>query len=363
MEWKFKSAASVTQFDGLGVLHALGTDFGQREYENPVTSGAVEVRFSQDGGNLYSDSQGRQGIAHKRAAEVVVAHTHEGDGVTQWSRGASDAWFIIDLKELLLVPTHYCYRGDFSGAQSQPRTWELQGSTDGLNWVTLRRHVKDQSVTRGTCGSWHVDGEKKGAYSMFRILNQGSPNRLCCSGFELYGKAVKEAPQATAASSPAASAPAASAPAACESIASRLSALRLDRSRARAAASPRGFSGGEPPAKAPAADAAATVKNGLVASRLKLVETAILLDDEALRREDEARASALRQQAVAADEASDGVDDDDDAAAEEANDDGAPCALEVRVGEDPRLCFRRVPGHRRGARGLSTPTRALGTST
>ena len=314
MEWKFKSAASVAQFDGCGVLYGLGTSFGTKEYVNPVTSGAVEVRFSEDGGNLYTDSQGRQG-PHKQAAEIVAAHTHVGDGATQWSRGASEAWFIVDLKGMLLVPSHYCYRGDFSGAQSQPRTWELQGSKDGLNWVTLRRHVKDQSVTRGSCGSWHVEG-KKGAFSQFRVLNKGSPNRLCCSGFELYGTAVEEAPQAAArpvqdiarpighaiaaaaavagngplkapqpaesarAASLAAPAPAASAPAASESIASRLSALRLDRSRARAAASPRGFSGGEAAAEAPAADAAATVTSGLVASRLRVAETAILRDDE-----------------------------------------------------------------------------------
>ena len=102
-----------------------------------------------------------------------------------WGRGRQGA--LTAPPGRLLAPTHYCLRGDLGSAE-QLRTWELQGSVDGRHWMTLSAHVDDSSVTRTMCGSWPLPIEaQRGAYAQFRILNQGPPHRLCCSGFELYG--------------------------------------------------------------------------------------------------------------------------------------------------------------------------------
>ena len=136
-------------FDKRGMLYALGTAFGTEEYANPVARGLVEVQFSKDSSNCHSKAMGYQvsGV-QQQSAEAVVTHGGSTEQLTQFSRGAEGAWLVISLKGQLMVPSHYCYRGDSSGGESHPRTWELQGSADGVTWQMLRRHVNDSSVTR-----------------------------------------------------------------------------------------------------------------------------------------------------------------------------------------------------------------------
>ena len=229
MEWRFKSANDLTRFDKCGVLYALGTSFGKLPYANPVDIGAVEVRFSHDAGNFHSKTAGFQINEMKQSAAIVVTHEHPGGGDAQWSRGAPDAWIVIDLKGRLLKLTHYCYRGDCSGSNSFPRTWEMQGSCDGTNWTTLRRHEDDSSVSRTQVGSWPIEGSP-GAFSQFRVLNRGTPLRLCCSGIELYG-AVAEAPRQAGAAEEVVDRPLSAR--SVESLGKSLSARRLHRAKSR----------------------------------------------------------------------------------------------------------------------------------
>ena len=172
-------------FDTRGVLYWLGTAGGTRPYVNPLRSGDVSMRFSPDGANYYSRATGHRQGDFKQASEVIVGHDHPGSHATMWSRGAPGAWFVIDLKGFSLRPTHYVYRGDAGGGNNHPRTWELQGSNDGERWTTLRRHERDETVTMSRAGSWALSTSE--FFSTFRVLNQGAPNHLCCSGIEFYG--------------------------------------------------------------------------------------------------------------------------------------------------------------------------------
>ena len=102
-----------------------------------------------------------------------------------WSRGEPNAHFQIDLKSVTLRPTHFAYRGDYGGGGNHPRSFELQGSNDGVSWTTLSKHSGEAWDEQHVAKDWPISTD--GYYRIFRVQNLGEPNHLCCSGIELYG--------------------------------------------------------------------------------------------------------------------------------------------------------------------------------
>jgi hypothetical protein len=167
-----------------GILHFFGTKGGTAAYENPQKTGAVTVRASSTSYSTtwsYNDHR-------------VVQH--QPDGQNNFAENKPNSWVMVVLKAKAVV-THYCLRHGlavvgpaFPGAL---RSWELQGSTDGADWRTLRSHANDQSLPDAaySTAGWAVDGGQ-GPFSHFRILQTGktsnSQNYLVCAGIELYGK-------------------------------------------------------------------------------------------------------------------------------------------------------------------------------
>ena len=241
MEWEFTRVTAGDGSDTGGVLSALGTSLGKRPYQNPVASGAVELRCSPQ--CVRCDcTRGKQ--CKVAAEQPAAAAAAEKEGV----------WFVLDLRGRLLAPTHYCYRGDLAD-DINPRSWTLQASADGSSWTTLRRHVDeifalDPSVTDDSCGAWPIEGGEHGAgFSQFRIVHAGAPERLCCAGFELFGSVagVVRAPPPQPGSPE-------SQPATSRSSASRVAAARLHRASRRSESFAR-----QPAAAARAAEAPAAI--------------------------------------------------------------------------------------------------------
>ena len=102
-----------------------------------------------------------------------------------WSRGEPNAHFQIDLKSVTLRPTDFAYRGDYGGGGNHPRSFELQGSNDGVSWTTLSKHSGEAWAGQHVAKDWPICTD--GYYRIFRVQNLGEPNHLCCSGIELYG--------------------------------------------------------------------------------------------------------------------------------------------------------------------------------
>jgi len=176
---------SDSAFDRGGVLYAIGTDWGRAAYSNPADSGKVAVGWSKDAANYYSTAGGHKRGDASQAASVICSHTHPGAAATQWSLGEPRAYFQIDLRSVLLKPNHFAYRGDYGGGGNHPRTFELQGSSDGVKWTTLSQQGNvSWSGKQGK--AWPIKGAA-GHFRIFRIQNLGTPNNLCCSGIELYG--------------------------------------------------------------------------------------------------------------------------------------------------------------------------------
>merc|ERR1719506_2229630 len=179
-------SVSKDAFDQAGVLYAIGTDFGRQAYENPADSGKVAMFWSNDAANFYSTQGGHKVGDKRQASSVICANRHPGFNATMWSKGEPGAWFAVDLKSVSVMPTHFAYRNDYGGGGNHPRTFELQGSSDGAQWTTLRTFT-DEGWSGPGAKDWPVVGCTQ-YFSIFRILNKGAPNHLCCSGIEIYGR-------------------------------------------------------------------------------------------------------------------------------------------------------------------------------
>jgi hypothetical protein len=134
-------------------------------------------------------------------------YTHEDDGPHR--PGGSYPWMSIDLgKGRSLVPSYYCLRhGDKTGRKHgnfRLRSWDFEGSNDGINYTVIREHKNDDSMSNEGFGvtAWEVEAVNQ-AFRHFRIrmtgMNwwikkfpkytaNGCPAAcLRCAGIELYG--------------------------------------------------------------------------------------------------------------------------------------------------------------------------------
>lgn len=137
----------------------------------------------------------------------ILTQRHSKSGL--WILGSSEAhpFFIFDLGNgRYVTPSAYTILDGNAG--SAFRTWELQGSYDGVEWIVLRKHVNDERQPSNlTKGSWKILPShlqnirgKKGPLKrttvprcrFFRVVKDapGSSNSyyLGISGFEVYGK-------------------------------------------------------------------------------------------------------------------------------------------------------------------------------
>jgi len=113
------------------------------------------------------------------------------------------SWIKIDLgraQPFRILLTHYtlavCGRG--VGVRRVPRSWALQGSNNGIDWVTLREHVRDETLPAVplATATWPVNQPTPEAYQYVRILqtdvNHAGDHHLSIGQIELYGWMVRE---------------------------------------------------------------------------------------------------------------------------------------------------------------------------
>ena len=167
------SSCNSSAFDTEGVLYALGTDFWRSGYTNPADSGKVTMSWSADAANYYSKRGGHKPGDARQAASIICANKHPGADATMWSLGAAGAWFAIDLVSIQLHVTCFAFRNDYGGGGNHPRTFELQGSTDGgSSWATLSAH-QGEAWSGNTAKSWPVKSAAEQYYGQLRIVNKG----------------------------------------------------------------------------------------------------------------------------------------------------------------------------------------------
>ncbi|KMS93883.1 hypothetical protein BVRB_026960, partial [Beta vulgaris subsp. vulgaris] len=173
-EHKGQEFVYESDFDTKGILYFFGTCGGTEAWRNPHDLGVVSVTSSSQ----QSDSNPISAVVGRTAVRCV-------------SQPSPNQWFVIDFLEHSIIPTHYTLRHYSSWDTEALRFWNLEGSNDGHNWVTLRSHSNDRSLnTRGATHTWDIPNITE-SYSHFRIymtgLNSNEHWYLALSGFEIYG--------------------------------------------------------------------------------------------------------------------------------------------------------------------------------
>ena len=168
--WEYES-----DFDQNGVLNWLGTNGRTTGYTNPCSSGKVIVTPSSVEGG--STPQG------------FIEHTSTGSKSYTTNRAGSSV--VVQLPVPVVV-NRYTLRHGLNATNQILRSWNLEGSMDGTEWVVLRRHENDTSLNGALAtASWDANPDGL-AFSHFRIIMTGanfSANHyLMMSGLELYGR-------------------------------------------------------------------------------------------------------------------------------------------------------------------------------
>jgi hypothetical protein len=199
--------AYAADFDENGIMHWLGTNGGSSEtWCNPSKVGLVFVSTSgsdPDDPDGYTTRLPFGSVDDVLSRSEVPKNCHTADKAGGWIR--------IDTG-LQIVPSAYTLRVATGYTQSALRNWQLEGSSDGASWTTLRSHENDEALTEaGSSHTWRLDaaatgsesggaaaaagGEIGAAYRYLRIRitgpnwNPGS-HYISLSGFEIYGQVV-----------------------------------------------------------------------------------------------------------------------------------------------------------------------------
>jgi hypothetical protein len=174
----------ASDMDSNGLVTYLGSAGGSAAWSNPAASNLLEVSAS-------SVQIGEASSLTSRAASTLQT----------LNRHLS--WVRLDLgrgQPFRMQLAHYtlanCGRG--VGVRRALRNWALQGSLNGVDWVTLREHVNDQSLAAVplATASWSVTQPAPQAYRYIRILqtdvNHANDHHLALGQIELYGWLVRD---------------------------------------------------------------------------------------------------------------------------------------------------------------------------
>jgi len=169
-------------FDKQGIVYAIATNFGAKQWANPGMSGKIGVHMS----SIMHDSQPAYSILGRSSVRTVT-------------KPEKNSWIIIDFTPKMIKPTHYSLKHYSTWDTEALRCWNFEGSADGgATWRLLSQHKNDTHLNaKGATHTFKL-AECRPAndaldcyYTHFRILqtdfNSNRHYYLACSGFEIYG--------------------------------------------------------------------------------------------------------------------------------------------------------------------------------
>ena len=131
--------------EGRGVLFHLGSVGSTRQYKNPHSRGAVVASMSSvRSAALGSPERFVENAKPTPPAPTLTAPAAAAPTLFNQTDDKPASWMAVDLGEgMSLYPERYCLRTDSDGNLA-PSHWQLQGSSDGVAWVVLRRHADEK---------------------------------------------------------------------------------------------------------------------------------------------------------------------------------------------------------------------------
>lgn len=159
--------------DRNGVLYYLGTGMKKgAPWINPLKRNLIDVKLSCPP------------TRYCQRSSFVGTDFHSTSFIT-----GSPPWLLIDLgPSCALIITYYTIQHD--GSENYLRDWELQGSEDSINWLSLSHHANDRTIFQsGQFAGWSIEANLSSqGFRFFRIIqhpDRGSRMSLCRT--ELYG--------------------------------------------------------------------------------------------------------------------------------------------------------------------------------
>eukprot|EP01083_Nonionella_stella_P100197 282277_1 len=106
-----------SDFDTNGICYAFGSDFGTKEWRNPMEQGLITV-----------DSHGwHDGTCQ---AKQVVARVSRNDKLYNCTTNNQNGYIRIAFSNASIQPTAYTWRHDAHHTSHHPRNWNFEGSND-----------------------------------------------------------------------------------------------------------------------------------------------------------------------------------------------------------------------------------------
>ncbi|KAK3241628.1 hypothetical protein CYMTET_48622 [Cymbomonas tetramitiformis] len=171
-----------------GVLYHIGTSCGKTAFRNPAVMKQIVITASSPTSRFTNPAR----LSSRTFVESSSA-------LPRQEQGQQSSWWRVDFGEQRRIMCDY-YTVRHDGSQDFARDWSLQGSEDEENWVDLRRHENDRTITsRGQYASFPVTGHA--ALLPFRWLQVASTHKcsdgdggrrercpkLCIGALEFYG--------------------------------------------------------------------------------------------------------------------------------------------------------------------------------
>lgn len=174
----------TSDFDKNGLFYWLGTFQLTEQWRNPASDamcrpGVMCVRTSRSSeGSPRHDSTC---LLRRTAAQCYTAPE-------------LNAWWQVDLGGYVFKVERYTLRDGEDYRMQALRNWELQGSLNGSDWITIKKHEDDRTLNKPNgVATWYIGTiQHQFGFRFFRILqtgpNAGGNYYLNLAGMELYGQ-------------------------------------------------------------------------------------------------------------------------------------------------------------------------------
>ena len=193
----FKKASVATacrilpNSDLQGIIYYIGSELGTKPWANPHDTRRVNVRLSH--------------ALFRPTTMSIGSVVGREEKPTYWGTKLP-VWFEVDLIDHQACPTHFALRHGYEQNNSFIQNWEVQGSKDGTNWMSV---FECKPVTHTKSFETVLYGLKQPCPDFFRYWRvithsnywlsataTGNP-MMCCSGFDLFGYLSAPIPQSS----------------------------------------------------------------------------------------------------------------------------------------------------------------------
>eukprot|EP01083_Nonionella_stella_P279604 951104_1 len=165
-----------SNLDDNGVFNGLATNFHTNKYHNPAEQQKLKIVVS-------SNDSGKEKccLVDRKAVDFCVKGNDKND----------PPFFYINIDKYGLKPNRYTLRNS-DKSNGYLTNWLLLASTDGIEWLTLKKHINDVDLKKEgpfQAAVWDINVD--GYFSYFKILMSGTNHtgewQFGCCGLELYG--------------------------------------------------------------------------------------------------------------------------------------------------------------------------------